>query len=101
MGLLHAHFVRRDGQHERGFDVAAVHPKALFVGVKRLQRLAQGQLVPAAAEHREAAVAAQFTRHHIHQSHIAAVRIEEQEFFDAGASHRLAQAAPLLDDRSR
>ena len=34
-----------------------------------------------------------------HQSHIAAVRIKEQEFFQARPRHRFPQTAPLLDDR--
>ena len=97
--FFHAHFVRRNRQHQRGFHVATVHTEALLVRVKGLQSLAQGQLVPVAAEDGQTAVTPQLPRHHVHQAHIAAVRIKEQEFFQARPRHRFPQTAPLLDDR--
>jgi len=76
-----------------------MHAVALLMGVKGVEGFAQGQLVPVATEHGQATVAAQLARHHIHQPHIAAVGVEEQQFFHATAGHRLTQTAPLLDDR--
>ena len=46
--LIHAHFVRRDRQHQRGFDVAAVHAEAVFVFAKCVPCVTQRQLVPVA-----------------------------------------------------
>ena len=76
-----------------------MHTKTLLMGIKCVQSLAQRQLVPVAAEHGEATVATQLTRHHVHQTHIAAMGVEEQEFFHAHPRHTFSQSTPLLDDR--
>ena len=98
--LGHTHLVRCDGQHQRSFHVTAMDAKALLMGIKCAQRFAQRQLVPVAAENRQAAVASQFPRHHVHQPHIAAMGVEDQEFFHAHPRHTFSQSTPLLDDRS-
>ena len=100
--LPHVHPLGVQSQHHRGFNLAAVHAKALFVRAKqRLHRSRERQCKSIDHGHCHAATRTQLAPDNVHGRYIAAVRIEQHQLLNAGARHAFAQVYPGLNQRGR
>ena len=96
--MAHLNPIRCEGEHHRGFHVAAVDAKAVLLRREEgVDVIAERQSKPVGAEHQHVESGAQIARHDIHHAQLPAVRIEEHQLFDASAVNAFANFRPHRD----
>ena len=97
LGIFHAHQIGPEMQHHRGLDIAAMD--AVERLLRRRHPFRQSEARPRGCHHQHIVAHAQFARHDIDHRHVAAVRIDHNELFDASALDAVADLQPQLGRR--
>ena len=95
--LGHVDLLGRHGQHHGRPMAPAMNAKAVLARIKQAPQIGtigalQRQVEPVHAVHHQAQALAQVARHHIHQPHMATVRVEQHQALHPAGGHTSAMS---------
>ncbi len=99
LSLVHAHELRPEMQHERGFDIAAMDAEALFVLIDHAVRRTEAG--PLGGNDGHLISDAQFACDNTHDVEIAAMRVDDHHLAQAGLGNLRADRRPDRDQKLR